>query len=64
MHNDTPLGATMHLKELNRQATPKLNSSRVGRQDVAPMKAVRVAMIALRWRLNVIGVLGQAASQG
>ena len=35
MHNDTPLGVMMHLKELDRQATPKLVPVRARRLDAS-----------------------------
>ena len=64
MHNDTLLGATMHLKELDRQATPKLSPLRAGRQNAAPVTAVRTAMMALLRRLNMVGLPGRLLSQG
>ena len=63
MHNDTPLGATMHLKELNRQTAPKLSSFQAGKQEAAPVTALRNAMIALTGRLSLGRTPGQAASQ-
>ena len=64
MHNDTPLGAAMHLRELDRNASPKLDRSRARRQDAAPIIAVWAVMISLLRRLGVIGIPGQVASQG
>jgi hypothetical protein len=63
MHNDTPLGATMHLKELNQQTAPKLSSFQAGKQEAAPVTALRTAMIALLGRLSLGRTPGQAASQ-
>jgi hypothetical protein len=37
MHNDTPIGATMHLKELDRQASPKLHPLQAMRQHGSPV---------------------------
>ena len=40
MHNFTPLGATMHLKELDRQATPKLRPLRSTKQDASRVRLI------------------------
>jgi hypothetical protein len=37
----------MHLKELDRQATPKLVPLRARRQDASPAAALRATMITL-----------------
>jgi hypothetical protein len=58
MHNDTPLGATMHLKELDRQAAPKSSSLRpeaqrswrgttFGASSVALLRRVRAVVEVL-----------------
>jgi len=44
MHNFTPLGATMHLKELDRQATPKLRPLRSTRQDAPAARLIDLHM--------------------
>jgi hypothetical protein len=64
MHNDTPLGATMHLKELDRQATPKLSPLRAGSQEAALVTALRTAMMVFLRRLKMVGLSGRAVSQG
>jgi|KBSSwiStaDraftv2_1062776.scaffolds.fasta_scaffold5838947_1 hypothetical protein len=64
MHNDTPLGAMMHLKELDRYASPKLHPRRARKQDAFPVSRVRAAMIAVLRRLHAVGILGRAVSQG
>ena len=64
MHNDTPLGTTMHLRELDRQATLDPHRPRAGRQEASPVTAVRAAVIALLRRLNVVAATGRVASQG
>ena len=38
MHSLTPLGVTMHLKELDRQAAPKLRSLGPTRQDASGVR--------------------------
>jgi hypothetical protein len=64
MHNLTPLGIVMHLKELDRQATPRLRPLRAGRRDNSPVTAVRAAMIALLRRLHAVGIPQRTVSQG
>ena len=64
MHNDTPLGTTMHLKELDRQATPKLGPSRAGGQDSYPTTAIRRALISLLRRLDEARLTARVASRG
>ena len=63
MHNDTPLGAMMHLKQLDQRASPKLHPLRAVRQDASPVPRVRAAMIAVLWRLHAVGIPGRAVSQ-
>jgi hypothetical protein len=63
MHNDTPLGVSMHLKELDRQATPKLHPLRARRRDASPVTAVRAAMTTLLRRLSAVGIPRRVASQ-
>ena len=64
MHNDTPLGTTMHLKELDRQAMRGRQRPRAGTPIAFPLAAARAAMIALRRRLIVVAAPGRVASQG
>ena len=64
MHNDTLLGATMHLKELDRQATPKLRPLRARRQNAAPVTALRTAIMVFLRRLKMVGLSSRAVSQG
>jgi hypothetical protein len=64
MHSDTPLGITMHLKELDRQAAPKLHPPRTRRLDASLVAALRTAMSTLLRRLHSAGSPGRAASQG
>lgn len=64
MHNDTPLGITMHLKELDRRATPKLHPLRARRQNASPVTALRAAMTTLLRRLHSVGTPGRVASKG
>jgi hypothetical protein len=44
MHNLTPLGMLMHLKDLDRQAVPKLRPLRSQRRDSAGANAVGIAV--------------------
>jgi hypothetical protein len=52
MHNDTPLGAAMHVKDLDRQAIPTLDPWRAGEQDSYPATAIRRALISFLRRLG------------
>jgi len=63
MHNDTPLGTTMHLRELDRQGTPKLIPSRAGRRNASPVTAVGAAMVALLRRLSGVGISARLSSR-
>ena len=60
MHNDTPLGTTMHFKELDRQAAPKSSALRskaqrsrrgtiFGALSVALLRRVRAFVAVKRW---------------
>ena len=60
MHNDTPLGTTMHFKELDRQAAPKFVSLRpraqwsslgttFGAVSVGLLRRVRAFVAVKRW---------------
>ena len=64
MHNDTPIGATMHLNELDRQASPKLHPLQAMRQDGSPVTRLRAGMIAALRRLHAVCISGRAVSQG
>ena len=64
MHNDTPLGAAMHLKELDRHAAPKLGPSRAGRPESAAVTAARSALMALLRRLDGVDSPAAASNRG
>ena len=64
MHNDTPLGAMMHLKDLDRHATPQLDRSPAGKRDAPPATDARAVMISLLGRLGVIAIPARVTSQG
>ncbi len=64
MHNLTPLGTLMHLKELDREAAPRLRPLRAGRRDASPVTGVRAAMTTLLRRLHTVGIPRRVASQG
>ena len=63
MHNDTPLGVMMHLKELDRQAIPKLVPLRARRLDASPAAALRATIIMLLRRLGAVGIPGRVESE-
>jgi hypothetical protein len=64
MQNLTPLGLEMHLKELDRQAAPKLRPLRLGGQDAFGANAVGAAVIALVRRLHAVGTAWRVLRQG
>jgi hypothetical protein len=64
MHNDTPLGTTMHLKELDRQAMMDRHRPRARTQDAFRVIAIWAATIALLRRLTVGAAPGRVASRG
>jgi hypothetical protein len=64
MHNLTPLGIEMHLKELDRQAVSKLRPLRSQRRDASRANAVGTALIVLVRRLHAVGVAWQRVRQG
>ena len=64
MHNDTPLGTTMRLKELDRQAMMDRHRSRLGTQDAFRVAAVWAATTALLRRLTVGTAPRRVASRG
>jgi hypothetical protein len=64
MQNLTPLGILMHLKELDREATPRLDLLRGRRRDASGVASVRAAMATLLRGLHAVGIPWRAASQG
>jgi len=65
MHNDTPLGTTMHLKELDRKATPTLDPSRAGGRGFhLTTVIIRRAMTSLLRRLHGAGIPVRVVSRG
>ena len=60
MYDVNPLGPMMHLKELDRQAAPKLRPVRSTRQTVFSVAVLGAAMIALLRRLHAVGIPGRA----
>ena len=62
MHYLTSLGATLHVKELDRQASPQLRPLRAMRQDGSPVTRVRTTMIAVLRQLHAAGIPGRVAS--
>jgi hypothetical protein len=64
MHNLTPLGILIHLKELDGEANPRLRPLRGRRQDASRVAGVRAAMGRLLRRLHAIGIPRRVASQG
>jgi len=61
MYDVNPLGPIMHLKELDRQATPRLRPLRTGRQDGLSLTAAGLSVIALLQRLSAVRFLWRAA---
>jgi hypothetical protein len=64
MHNLTPLGILSHLKELEREATPRLHPLRGRWQDASPLAGVKATMATLLRRLHAVGIPRRAASRG
>ena len=56
MHNPTPLETVMRLKELDRQAAPKLIATRSRRPDASPLTGVWSAMRTLLRRLHAVAI--------
>jgi hypothetical protein len=54
MHDVNPLGPMMHLKELERQAVPRLRSLRPRRQDVSSLTAAGSSIIAFLQQLHTV----------
>jgi len=63
MHNDTPLGTTMHLRELDQQVAPRRNPSHADRPESYPAAVLRRAVIALLRRLDGTGIPVRAANR-
>jgi hypothetical protein len=57
MHDVNPLGPMMHLRELDRQAAPRLRSLRPGRQGATRLAALGAMMITLLRRLDPTAIL-------
>lgn len=57
MYDVNPLGLMMHLRDLDRQAAPKLRSLRLGEQHVSGLTAVGAVTISLLRRLDPTAVL-------
>jgi hypothetical protein len=55
MHNDTPLGTAMHLKELDRQVAPKSRSLRPENQSGWRAAALSLTAVVHLWHLLGIG---------
>jgi hypothetical protein len=64
MHGLTPLGTTMHLKELNRQAPPKFRPLRSQSGDASSANALGAAVIAVLRRLHAVGIAWRLVRQG
>ena len=64
MHNDTPLGTTMHLKELDRQAISRLGHSREGGRESYVATVISRAMTSLVRRLHGTGIPTRVATRG
>jgi hypothetical protein len=64
MQNLTPLGILTHLKELDREATPRLDPLRGRRRDAFLVAGVRAALATLLRRLHAVSIPERAASQG
>jgi hypothetical protein len=47
MHDVNPLGQIMHLRELDRQAVPKLRPLRLESKDIAMVRVFRATVIAV-----------------
>jgi hypothetical protein len=54
MHNDTPLGMTMYLKELDRQAAPRFSALRSKAQRSQRGTTFRDSSLALLRRIGAI----------
>jgi hypothetical protein len=57
MYDVNPLGLMMHLRELERQAAPKLRSLRPREQDASSHAAIGTATILLLRRLRPTAIL-------
>ena len=61
MHNDTPLGMIMHLKELDQQAAPRLSASRPESQRRSPDTTFGALSLALLRRVRAL-IMGTRSS--
>jgi len=64
MHKPSPLGAMMHLKELDRQAAPALLQLRSRRRGASGANAAGAAVMAFLRRLHAVGIPGRVTSRG
>jgi hypothetical protein len=63
MQNDTPLGTMMHLREVDRQAVPKLRSPRSSSVVASGATALGAGLIALMRRLHPVGAVWRFVRQ-
>jgi hypothetical protein len=56
MYDVNPLGPMIHLKELDRRATPQLRPLRPGMQDVFSLTAISASVIAVVRRLHTVSL--------
>ena len=63
MYDVNPLGPMMHLKELERQAAPKLRPVQDTRHGAFGVTALAAALIALLRRFRAVGISRQVARQ-
>ena len=64
MHNDTPLGTTMYLKDLDRRVIATRDAPRGGGRDPGAATAVGRALISLLRRLDGARLPVRVASRG
>jgi hypothetical protein len=64
MHNPTPLETAMYLKELERQVTSKLGSTRAQCRAASPLARIRTAVTTLLRRVHAMCFSGRSASLG
>jgi hypothetical protein len=63
MYDVNPLGALMHLKELDRQAVPTLRPVRFGRQGDSRIAALSASMISFLRRIQAAGISPRTVRQ-
>jgi hypothetical protein len=61
MHDINPLGPMMHLKELDRQATPRLRRLRSRTHDRSSLTAASLSMLSYPRRLSAVRFLWRVA---